>query len=107
MQSIIYVCMLLISWFGAQFIVAGSLTTGQLTSLLTYTMQILMSLMMLSMIFVMITISRASAERIVEVLDEQPDLPPAPQPRAPCQGRLGSRSRAWASGTRRLRTGSP
>ncbi len=74
MQSIIYICMLLISWFGAQFIVGGSLTTGQLTSLLSYTMQILLSLMMLSMIFVMITISRASAERIVEILDERPDL---------------------------------
>ncbi len=80
MQSIIYICMLLISWFGAQFIVAGSLTTGQLTSLLTYTMQILMSLMLLSMIFVMITISRASAERIVEVLEEQPDLRNPPNP---------------------------
>lgn len=80
MQSIVYICMLLISWFGAQLIVGGSLTTGQLTSLLSYTMQILLSLMMLSMIFVMITISRASAERIVQVLDEQPDLrsPAAP-----------------------------
>jgi len=74
MQSIVYICMLLISWFGAQLIVGGSLTTGQLTSLLSYTMQILLSLMMLSMIFVMITISRASAERIVQILDEQPDL---------------------------------
>jgi ATP-binding cassette subfamily B multidrug efflux pump len=80
MQSIVYICMLLISWFGAQLIVGGSLTTGQLTSLLSYTMQILLSLMMLSMIFVMITISRASAERIVQILDEQPDLrsPAAP-----------------------------
>jgi len=80
MQSIVYICMLLISWFGAQLIVGGSLTTGQLTSLLSYTMQILLSLMMLSMIFVMITISRASAERIVQILGEQPDLrsPAAP-----------------------------
>jgi len=83
MQSIVYICTLLISWFGAQLIVGGPLTTGQLTSLLSYTTQILLSLMMLSMIFVMITISRASAERIVQILDEQPDLR---SPAAPVHG---------------------
>ena len=74
MQFCMYACMLLISWFGAKLIVGSSMTTGQLMSLLTYTMQILMSLMMLSMIFVMITISRASAERIDEILQEKSDL---------------------------------
>ena len=77
MQFCVYSCMLLISWFGAKMIVLSggtALTTGQLTSLFTYTMQILMSLMMLSMIFVMIIISRASAERIVELMDEEVDL---------------------------------
>ncbi len=74
MLSIIYLSTLLISWFGAQLIVSNSMTTGQLTGLLAYTMQILMSLMMLSMVFVVITISRASAERIVEILDEKIDL---------------------------------
>lgn len=74
MQSVIYACTLLVSWFGAQLIVGGSMTTGQLTGLLAYAMQILMSLMMLSMVFVMITISRASAQRIVEILDEKADL---------------------------------
>ncbi len=74
MQFCIYACMLLISWIGARLIVAGSMTTGELMSFITYTMQILMSLMMLSMVFVMIVISRASAERIVEVLEEKSDL---------------------------------
>lgn len=74
MQLAMYACMLLASWFGARLIVGGEMTTGQLISIITYAMQILMSLMMLSMVFVMITISRASAERIVEVLDETPDL---------------------------------
>lgn len=74
MLSIIYISTLLISWFGAQLIVSNSMTTGELTGLLAYTMQILMSLMMLSMVFVVITISRASAERIVEILDEKIDL---------------------------------
>lgn len=74
MQFCMYACMLLISWFGAKLIVGSSMTTGQLMSLLTYTMQILMSLMMLSMIFVMVTMSRASAERIVEILQEQGDI---------------------------------
>ena len=74
MQFCMFACMLLISWFGARLIVGTSMTTGELMSLITYTMQILMSLMMLSMVFVMITISRASAERIVEVLEEKSDL---------------------------------
>lgn len=74
MQLCMYVCILLISWFGAKMIVSHDLTTGQLVSILSYSMQILMSLMMLSMVFVIITISRASAERITELLDEQVDL---------------------------------
>lgn len=74
MQFTVYLCMLLVSWFGARLIVGGNMTTGQLMSLITYTMQILMSLMMLSMVFVMIVISRASAERITEILDEESDL---------------------------------
>lgn len=74
MQIIVYTCMLLISWFGAKMITAGDMTTGQLMSLMTYTMQILMTLMMLSMIFVMLTVSKASAERIVEILDEKSDI---------------------------------
>lgn len=80
MQFSVYSCMLLLSWFGARAVVASGnnpalgLSTGQLMSLITYTMQILMSLMMLSMVLVMITISKASARRIVEVLDEQTDI---------------------------------
>ena len=74
MQFCAYTCMLLISWFGARMIVSKTMTTGELVSLISYTMQILMSLMMLSMVFVMITISRNSAERIVEVLNEKSDL---------------------------------
>lgn len=74
MQFTVYVCILLISWLGANMIVGGSLKTGELTSLLAYCMNILMSLMMLSMIFVMITLSIASAERVVEVLNEKPDI---------------------------------
>lgn len=80
MQFSVYSCMLLLSWFGARAVVASGnnpalgLSTGQLMSLITYTMQILMSLMMLSMVLVMITISKASARRIVEVIDEQTDI---------------------------------
>ncbi len=74
MQFCMYACTLLVSWFGAKLIVGGSMSTGQLISLIYYAMQILMSLMMLSFVFVMITISRASAERICEVLAEVPDL---------------------------------
>lgn len=74
MQLCIYTCMIVIFWFGARFIVGGSLTTGELTSMFTYTMQILMSLMMLSMVFVMITMARSSAERISELLDTESDI---------------------------------
>lgn len=74
MQLTVYTCILLISWLGAKSIVAGSLTTGQLMNLLTYCMNILMSLMMLSMIFVMVTMSSSSLKRIGEVLDERPDI---------------------------------
>ena len=74
MMLVVYGSILALSWFGAHFIVGGSLTTGELTSLLSYVMGVLMSLMMLSMVFVMITMSTASAERIAEVLDETPDL---------------------------------
>lgn len=80
MQFSMFSSILLISWFGAKMIVAGSLTTGQLVGLITYAMQILMSLMMLSMVFVMIIISRASAKRIVEVLVEESDLHNNEQP---------------------------
>ncbi len=75
MQFAVYTCMLLLSWFGAQLIVEqSSLTTGELVSMFNYTMQILMSLMMMSMAFVQILIARTSAERVVEVLDEESDL---------------------------------
>ncbi len=74
MQFTVYTCILLISWLGAKMIVANGLTTGQLMSLLTYCMNILMNLMMLSMVFVMVTMSTASAERITEVLNEKSDL---------------------------------
>lgn len=80
MQFCLYASMIMLSWFGAKAIVASGnnaalgLTTGELTSLITYAMQILMSLMMLSMIFVMIIISHTSAKRIVEILDEESDL---------------------------------
>lgn len=74
MMFVIYACILLISWFGAQFIVGGTLSTGELTSLFSYILNALMSLMMLSMIFVMITMSIASARRICEVLNEKSDI---------------------------------
>ncbi|MBQ2319746.1 MAG: ABC transporter ATP-binding protein [Lachnospiraceae bacterium] len=74
MQGIAYTCILLISWLGAKMIVGGSMTTGELSQLLTYCMNILMSLMFLSMIFVMLTMSIASAERIAEVLNEKADI---------------------------------
>ena len=74
MQFVIYSCMLLISWFGARLIVTSTMTTGDLMGLITYAMQILMSLMMVSMVLVMIVISKASAERIVEILNETSDL---------------------------------
>lgn len=74
MQFTVYACILGISWLGAKMIVVSSLTTGELMSLLTYCMNILMSLMMLSMVFVMITMSMASARRISEVLNEEADI---------------------------------
>ena len=74
MQFCMYACMILVCWFGARMIVSSTLTTGELMSLMTYATQILGSLMMLSMVFVMITLSRASAERIVEILDEESDI---------------------------------
>ena len=74
MQFTVYSCILGISWIGARMIIGSQLTTGELMSLLTYCMNILMSLMMLSMVFVMITMSMASARRICEVLEEKPDL---------------------------------
>jgi len=74
MMICVYACMLLISWVGANLISVGDLSKGELTSMFTYASQILMNFMMLSMIFIMITMSRASAERIVEVLDEIPDI---------------------------------
>lgn len=74
MMLAIYTCMLSVSWLGAQLIVGGSLTTGELTSLFTYIMSIMMSLMMLSFIFVMVTMSYSSAHRIAEVLVEKSDI---------------------------------
>lgn len=74
MMTVVYGCILLISWFGAHLIVGGELQTGQLMSLLAYCMNILMSLMMLSVVFVMITMSEASAKRIAEVIEEKSDL---------------------------------
>lgn len=80
MQIAVYSCIIALSWLGAKMIVAGSLTTGELMSLLTYCMNILMSLMMLSMVFVMITMSMASARRITEVLNEEADIRNPEQP---------------------------
>lgn len=74
MQIVVYSCIIALSWLGAKMIVAGSLTTGELMSLLTYCMNIMMSLMMLSMVFVMLAMSIASAERICEVLNEKSDI---------------------------------
>ncbi|MEH2948610.1 ABC transporter ATP-binding protein [Sporofaciens sp. JLR.KK001] len=74
MQFSMYSCILLISWMGAKMIIAGSLTEGQLMSMFTYVINILISLMMVSMTFVMLIMSRASGERISEVLTEEPDL---------------------------------
>ena len=74
MNIVVYGCIIALSWWGAQFVVGGTLTTGELTSLFTYVMSILQSLMMLSMIFVMLTQSAASAKRVSEVIEEQPDI---------------------------------
>lgn len=81
MNLVVYGCMIAISWFGAKFIVGGTLTTGELVSMITYIMQILMSLMMLSMVFVMIVMARASANRICEVLTEESEIV---SPAKPC-----------------------
>ena len=80
MMLAVYGSIIALSWFGAQFIVAGSLTTGELTSLFSYVMSMFMSLMMVSMIFVMLSMSVAAGHRICEVLDEQPDLTNPEQP---------------------------
>ena len=74
MNMVVYGCMIALSWWGAHFIVGGTLTTGELTSLFTYVMSILQALMMLSMIFVMLTQSAASAKRVCEVINEEPDI---------------------------------
>ena len=76
----VYGCNIALSWFGAKYVLHGAITTGQLNALFSYIMNILMALMMLSTAFVMIAMSAASAKRIVEVLDEHTDLPPAKQP---------------------------
>ena len=80
MLTAVYGCNIALSWFGAKYILHGALTTGQLNALFGYIMNILMALMMLSMAFVMISMSAASVKRIVEVLDEKTDLPPAKAP---------------------------
>ena len=74
MNLVVYGCIIALSWLGAHYIVDGTLTTGELTSLFTYVMSILMSLMMLSMVFVMLTQSAASAKRVAEVIEEEPDI---------------------------------
>lgn len=74
MMLVVYFCIICLSWFGAKFIVVGNMTTGELTSIFSYIMSILMALMMLSMIFVMTTLSIASGKRIAEVLNNKADL---------------------------------
>lgn len=74
MQTAIYTCILLISWIGSQLIVGGTMQTGQLSSIITYAWQILASLMMLSMVFVMVIMAQSSAERILEVIEEKPSI---------------------------------
>ena len=80
MQFTIYTCILLISWFGSQLIVGGEMGTGQLSSIITYAWQILASLMMLSFVFVMIIMAQSSAERIIEVIDEEPTIKDKKEP---------------------------
>ena len=80
MQTCVYVCILVVSWIGAHLVVGGSLTTGELTSMFSYIMMILMSLMMCSMVLVMVILARASAERITELLTEESDLKNGPNP---------------------------
>ena len=74
MNMVVYGCIIALSWLGAHFIVEGTLTTGELTSLFSYVMSILVSLMMLSMVFVMLTQSAASAKRVAEIIEEEPDI---------------------------------
>lgn len=74
MQFCVYACLLFASWLGAKYIIGGQMLTGNLVSITTYTFQILMSLMILSMVFVMITMAKTSAERITEILAEEPDI---------------------------------
>ena len=74
MMFVIYGCIIALSWFGANFIIEGSLTTGELTSMFSYIMSIMMSILILSMVFVMIIMSKSSAKRIVEVINEKPDI---------------------------------
>ncbi len=81
MMLVVYACMIALSWMGAHYVVWGSLTTGQLTSMFSYVMNMLAALMMLSMIFVMLTMSLASGRRIAQVLDETPDLTNPENPR--------------------------
>ena len=80
MNMVVYGCIIALSWLGAHYIVEGTLTTGELTSLFTYVMSILMSLMMLSMVFVMLTQSAASAKRVAEIIEEEPDIVNPDQP---------------------------
>ena len=80
MNMVVYGCMIALSWLGAHYIVEGTLTTGELTSLFSYVMSILMSLMMLSMIFVTLTQSAASAKRVAEIIEEEPDIVNPEQP---------------------------
>ncbi|MBO4825769.1 MAG: ABC transporter ATP-binding protein [Prevotella sp.] len=80
MNMVVYGCIIALSWFGAHYIVSDTLTTGELTSLFTYVMAILQSLMMLSMIFVMLTQSAASGQRVAEIINEEPDIQNPPHP---------------------------
>ena len=87
MLTAVYGCNIALSWLGAKYVLHGAITTGQLNALFGYIMNILMALMMLSMAFVMISMSAASAKRIVEVLDETTDLPPGQAAGAAGEGR--------------------
>ena len=105
MMAVSYACIIALSWEGAHMITAGSLTTGQLTSLFTYTMNILVSLMMLSMAFVMMTMSQASAKRIGEVLTEEPSIrePESPVTAVP-DGSVEFRHVSFSYGSRNVLT---
>ena len=101
MQFCMYACMLLISWFGARLIVGGSMTTGELTSMFSYAMQILMSLMMVAMVFVMITMAKASAERVAESSMSSPTCT-IPQTRFTRSRTARSSSMTFPSATRAM-----